>query len=446
MESRALHRTAAGCCSLAALVSLSGGCPAVTTPPPSGSFRVAVQPIASGFTSPVALVDPRDGSARFFVVDQIGLIRVIDAEGRLRDTPFLDLRERLVVLTPTYDERGLLGMAVHPDFASNRRFFVYFNVPPESGSSAGANCDAILAEFAASSDDANVADAGSERVLLRFSKPQANHNGGQLVFGPDGYLYIGIGDGGGAGDTGFGHTGGLGNAQDESVILGKILRIDVDHGDPYAVPADNPFVGDAGALPEIYALGFRNPWRFSFDAAGRLILGDVGQSLYEEIDVVEPGGNYGWNIREGNACFDPANSRSPPADCPNVSAAGEALRAPVLAYAHTDNLGRAFGTSVIGGFVYRGTAIPALLGQYVFADFSAGFLAPGGKVFAAPESAGGAWTFEEIAIVGQPGSRLGRYVLALAEDSAGELYVLTSRNGGPVGTTGEVLKLVAAEE
>lgn len=417
-----------------------------TSNPPLGgdATTIGLMQVASGFTSPVALAQPADGSGRLFIVDQVGRIHVVPA-GQSTTSVFLDIAGRMVNITGgggafVYDERGLLGLAFHPQYSANGRFFVFYNVPKDADDPAFADSRVRISEFKVSSGDANVADPASERVLLEVVKPQGNHNGGQLAFGPDGMLYIGIGDGGGANDVGEGHTPGLGNSQDKSQLLGKILRIDVDAGLPFGIPSDNPFVGQSGARGEIWALGLRNPFRFSFDRGGtnELIAGDVGQNRNEEVDIVVKGGNYGWNIREGRHCFSATSPNSPPANCATADASGAALIDPIIEYSHS------IGISVIGGYVYRGTAVPALAGDYVFGDFSTGFISPDGLLFAARKDVNGIWQQRSLLIQGANAGRLGRYLFSLGEDQSGELYVLSSANFGPTGTTGRVDKIVAA--
>jgi glucose/arabinose dehydrogenase len=234
--------------------------------------------------SPVGLAAPPDGSGRLFILDQIGAVRIVDADGMLLPAPFLNLADRMVPLAVegafSYDERGLLGLAFHPDYATNGRFFVFYTAPKGADQPDEFDSESHISEFHVGADP-NVGDPASEQVLLRIGKPQSNHNGGQLAFGPDGFLYISTGDGGGANDTGDGHNPAIGNGQDKTTLLAKILRIDVDSGSPYGLPPDNPFLADPTARPEIYALGTRNPWRFSFDSGGahRLFVGDVGQDL-----------------------------------------------------------------------------------------------------------------------------------------------------------------------
>jgi glucose/arabinose dehydrogenase len=300
---------------------------------------LAARLVASGLRSPLDLqVAPGDGE-RLYVAEQAGRIRIVRG-GQLQATPFLDIAGRVT----SGGERGLLGFAMHPQFVSNRRFFV--NYTDRSG-------DTHVAEFRATGADA--ADPASERTLLFVDQPFPNHNGGGLAFDASGRLLVGLGDGGSGGDP-------LGNGQSLDTMLGKILRIDVDAGDPYAVPSDNPFRSTAGALPEIWAYGLRNPFRFAVDpATGDLYIGDVGQSRVEEIDVglrTRGGGeNYGWNVLEGSRCY------SPPSGCDRAG-----LTPPVYEYEQPQ------GCSVIGGVVYRGCRMPDLAGTYFFGDFCSGFV------------------------------------------------------------------------
>lgn len=450
-----------GALELAALVSIaaaSGGCALLelllgggTTTPPSES--IGLQLVAEGLVAPVGAVAAGDGSGRLFVIDQVGRIRVISATGALLETPFLDLTDRMVAVGIdfgggfVYDERGLLGLAFHPQYASNGRFYVYYSAPRSGGVPAEFDHESHISEFQVSAGDANAADPASERIILSVPQPQFNHNGGQLAFGPDGFLYIALGDGGEANDVGFGHNPDIGNAQDRMTLLGKLLRIDVDGGVPYAIPADNPFVGDAAALPEIYADGFRNPYRFSFDTGSqpaRLVVADVGQDLFEEVNLVTSGGNYGWRIREALQCFDPDQSTSPPATCALNSADGRPLTDPILEYPHTADADDPRGIAVVGGFVYRGALLPDFTGRYIFGDFSTSFVVADGSLFVATEAVNGSWTLTLLGVAGSTSGRLGRFVLGFGQDEAGELYLLSSANLGPVGTTGTVHRLVAA--
>lgn len=400
--------------------------------------------VADGLTQPVALKEPPDGSGRLMVVDQTGVIRVVDASGELLATPFLDVQAKLVPLMPGFDERGLLGLAFHPDYAENGRFYVYYSARPRL---ADYNNTSTIAEYTVSADP-NVADPASERILLEIDQPQFNHNAGDLHFGPeDGYLYISVGDGGGAHDIGFGHVEDWyavndgGNGQDITEnLLGNILRIDVDGGTPYGIPSDNPFV-DGPGLDEIWAFGLRNPYRFSFDQGGShaLLAGDAGQHLWEEVSLVERGGNYGWNVKEGPDCFSTATPNVPLDDCPDTDPDGRPLVDPVIAYVNAAQPG-GLGVVVIGGYVYRGDDVPQLSGRYVFGDFSRGFFPPDGSVFMAKPRSSGMWHIQEVKFPAR-GGRLGEFVLGFGQDGSGEVYILTSDTAGPTGTTGRVYRL-----
>jgi len=385
---------------------------------PESELQLELETIAGGFSSPVGLTHSGDGSNRLFVVDQIGKIYLID-QGELLSEPFLDITDKIVDIDTTYDERGLLGLAVHPDYETNGRFFIYYSSPKNEP---GINHEGILSEFNVSANP-NVADKESEKIILRVDQPEANHNGGQLEFGPDGYLYIGLGDGGGAGDA----HGSIGNGQDINTTLGSILRIDVDSGDPYSIPQDNPFFGKEGS-DEIYAWGFRNPWKFSFDkVTQRLFVADVGQDLWEEIDIVEKGKNYGWRIKEGDHLYDEEL-----ADVLEIDI--ETLGKPINEYSH--DLGR----SITGGFLYRGTESPKLDGKYVFGDWSSSFILPRGQIFYLEETGSNVWKRYSL----QPAQTFNRFILSFGEDENGEIYVLSKTTLGPNPSekNGDVRKIV----
>lgn len=413
---------------------------------------VSLELIVNGLTAPVALEDPDDGSGRLFVVDQIGLIYIIDQDGNLVQEPFLDLRDNLVSLSTNYDERGLLGLAFHPDFTENNRFFVYYSAPLRPEGPEGWNHTSIISEFTVLSADPNLADPDSETIILEVDQPHLWHNAGSITFGPDGYLYIPLGDGGGSSDAGFGHVedwyevNAGGNAQNvEANMLGSILRIDIDSGDPYAIPPDNP--GLSENYPEIWAHGFRNPYQISFDPGGdhELFAGDVGEDLFETVYIVEGGGNYGWNVREGTNCFSTAQPDNPDAitECPSEDPTGNPLRDPIIQYQNTNHPGGGLGNAVIGGVVYRGNALPAWNGRYIFGDWSFGTQIPGIGLFVAerPDN-GGMWDFEVIEVIHEVvGSRL-EFLLSIDNDSFGEVYLLFSQNVGPTGDTGRVYRII----
>ena len=347
--------------------------------PVAGIPTLTARLVASGLSQPLDLQSVPGDRERLYVVEQGGRIRVV-RNGQVEAAPFLDISDRI----RTGGERGLLGLAFHPGFEADRRLFVNYTNP--SG-------DTHIAEFTATSADG--ADPASERVLLVIPQPFANHNGGGLAFGNDGRLYIALGDGGRGGDP-------LGSGQDLGTLLGKILRIDVDAGAPYAVPADNPFLSTAGAEPEIWAYGLRNPFRMAFDpATGDLYIGDVGQGRREEIDVglaVRGGGeNYGWNVTEGTLCFAPADG------CDRTG-----LTMPVLEYTHGE------GCSVAGGVVYRGCRMPDLAGTYFYGDFCTGFVRSFRLVNGAATDRRD-WTAELEGIGG---------ISSFGTDATGEVYVV----------------------
>jgi glucose/arabinose dehydrogenase len=395
------------------------GCRVELLPGTEDSLVISLDRVVQGLTAPVIVTHAGDGSNRLFVAEQTGKIVLIEG-GSLQSTPFLDLSSKIVKLIPVYDERGLLGLAFHPDFKNNGRFYVYYTAPTDQS---GVDHQNIIAEYQVSEDNPNKADPNSERIILIINQPEFNHCGGQLAFGSDGYLYVGVGDGGGEGDP----SSFMGNGQDINTLLGKILRIDVNRENAYDVPSDNPFVGKDG-LDEIYAYGFRNPFRFSFDSmTGRLFAGDVGQDLWEEIDIVENGGNYGWKIMEGNHLYDPALALDLGI---NISM----LSPPIHDYSHY------VGHCVIGGFVYRGTQYPSLVGKYVFGDWSATYFQPRGKLFYLEEVTPDHWKQMEFRF--SDDKPLNLRVLSIGSDESGELYVLTQRSVGPILHNGEMWHIV----
>jgi glucose/arabinose dehydrogenase len=342
----------------------------------AGAARaIALRPVIDGLSQPLYVTDAGDGSGRLFVVEQAGRILILK-NGALLEQPFLDLGDQVL----SGGERGLLGLAFHPEFARNGRFFVNYTRQPDGAT--------VIAELHAAPDRPDRADP-DPRVLLTVAQPFPNHNGGMIGFGPEGDLYVGLGDGGSAGDPGD-------RAQNPNELLGKILRIDVDHGQPYAIPRDNPFAGGGGRA-EIYALGLRNPWRFSFDRQDRrLMVADVGQNQIEEIDVVERGGNYGWRRMEGRSCYRPASGCERPG-----------LRLPIAEYQH--QRGRC---SITGGYVYRGAAMPRLVGTYLFGDYCSG------EIFGLRQG--------EIVLLLESGLRIASF----GEDASGEVYVVD--HGGAI--------------
>lgn len=407
-----------------------------------------LQRIADGFTSPLSVLSLDD--QHLLVVDQIGVVQVLGPDGARRTEPFLDQRPCLTRLKGGFDERGLLGLALHPRFRENRKIYLYYSAPLRESCPTNWDHTVHLSELTVSPDFSR-ADPASEKVLLHIDEPYFNHNGGRMAFGPDGLLYIGVGDGGNANDLGHDRAP-TGNGQDLTTLLGKVLRLDVDHpgdGRPYGIPADNPFVGKAPARPEIYAWGVRNPWGLSFDRGGghELFAADVGQGRYEEINLIVRGGNYGWNLREGRHPFDPRNPSAIEVRGLAIPSDRSALVEPILEYKNlnafaTDPEGA--GLSVTGGYVYRGRALPHLQGRYVFGDWSRQWAAPDGRLFVAtrPSRPDAPWTMEPLPVASHPDLKLGAFVVGLGEDAAGELYVLTTQRAGPVERTGVVWKLV----
>lgn len=377
---------------------------------------ISLQPYASGFSAPVYITNAKDGSGRVFIVEQSGRIRVI-LNGQVQSSVFLDISDRVL----NSGEEGLLGLAFPPGFTAKKYFYVYYT---------GKDQNNRVARFHLG-PDGNGNAASEESILLIKHPNYTNHNGGQLFFGPDGYLYIGTGDGGGGGDPN-------GNAQNLSALLGKILRIDTERSaqnpnpalinqnnlylpfivnnainppaPPYQIPPTNPFINKAGARPEIWAYGLRNPWRFSFDSqTGNLYIADVGQNLYEEIDfqpAASPGGlNYGWNIMEGAHCYN------------TTSCITDGLTLPIWEYPHGAN--DANGCAVIGGYVYRGKTYPSMQGIYFYGDYCSGNI--WGLV-----NSGGTW---QGTPPGQPLIKAPFQLSSFGLDESGELYVADTTNG-----------------
>jgi glucose/arabinose dehydrogenase len=350
-------------------------------------MRLGLEPIVTNLALPTFLTSPRGDMHRFFVTEKGGSVVVVEG-GSLLPTPFLDIS----ALVSTGGEQGLLGLAFDPDYEVTGRFYVSYT--DVAGTS-------TIARYLVSGTDPDLADASSAEVLLTIAQPFSNHNGGMLAFGPEGYLYISMGDGGGSGDP-------SGNGQDPTDLLGSLLRIDVSVASGYEIPPDNPFLGVPGAAPELWDLGLRNPWRFSFDRMlGDLYIGDVGQDLREEIDVATApdagmGVDWGWNIMEGELCFEPAMG------CNTTG-----LVLPVHTYSHSGG-----ACSVIGGYVYRGSAIRALDGHYLYGDYCAGwvksFRLEGGQAVDHT-------TWSDLST---------SQITSFGEDAAGELYVLSA--GGSV--------------
>ncbi|MBI1839840.1 MAG: PQQ-dependent sugar dehydrogenase [Verrucomicrobia bacterium] len=407
--------------------------------------------MAEGFVSPTTLATLDARTGQILVGDQVGVIRVMEKDGALRPEPFLDLTSRLTKLNSGFDERGLLGLALHPKFNQNRRFYVYYSAPKRLSTPEGWDHTSRLSEFQVRKENRLSVDLASEKVILEIDKPYFNHNGGCIAFGPDHFLYIPTGDGGNGNGKGIGHSP-ISNGQDLNTLLGKMLRIDVDHGNPYAIPSDNPYA-KGGGKPEIFAYGLRNPWRMSFDRGGQhdLFVGDIGQTLYEEINRVVKGGNYGWFIKEGSICFNPDNEKIARTNCVDKGGDGKPLIGPILSYKNPNgfrNDKEAIGISVMGGFVYRGKAMPKLQGHYVFGDWSKNWGLPQGAFMLGRHSGSvgnESWALEMLIPVMEDGGQWKGYITGFGEDASGELYVLVNSSNGLVGKTGKVFKLIAAE-
>ncbi|MCP4258722.1 MAG: CHRD domain-containing protein [Planctomycetes bacterium] len=431
----------------------------IPEPIEKGMIQIELETVAAGLTAPVYLTHAGDGTDRLFIVDQPGRILLIE-NGQLLPTPFLDIIDRVHMPgffgsqdVNDFDERGFLGLAFHPDFAipqspGYQKIFTYtsemIGLPSDFTTEplpADVDFDhqSVIAEWTVDVNNPNIIDVSTRREIIRIDEPQFNHNSGMLAFGPDGYLYISVGDGGASNDVADGH-GTTGNGQNLNTVLGSILRIDpldpvtttspdpVSVNGKYRVPTDNPFVGVDG-VDEIYAYGFRNVWRFSFDPlTDYLVAADVGQGQIEEIDIVHAGGNYGWNLKEGTFRFNPEDGTV------NNSLDGlpEDLIDPVAQYDHDE------GISITGGFVYRGLQIPQLTGKYVFGDFSSSFFESNGRLLYADLETG---LIQEF-IIGIDDRSLGLYVKAFEQDASGELYLLAGPALGPFGDTGVILKIV----
>ena len=404
--------------------------------------RVELQPVATGLASPVLLLPAPDKSGRLFVVDQVGTVRAIE-KGALRAEPFLDVRARLVELNTNFDERGLLGLAFDPGFDNpqslgHRRLFTYTSEPATGATtfpllhSTGTepNHHSVIASWKVSATDAGRVDPATRTELLRIAEPQFNHNGGMIAFGPDGFLYIALGDGGAGNDLGPGHNPETGNGQDKNTPLGKMLRIDVNGRDSangaYGIPKDNPFA-TGGGLREIFAIGLRNPWRFSFDGEA-LLVADVGQNKVEMVHRVKLGGNYGWRVKEGQFKFAPTGVIDS-----DRSGLPAGLTDPVLQYDRDE------GTSITGGYVYRGQAFPKLTGKYVFGDYRNG-QSSSGRLFVGDLEAG---KITELRL-GKGDREPGFLIKGFGVDADGEIYVCGSAEPGPSGTGGVVVKMVPA--
>ncbi len=439
----------------------------IPAPIPLSPIQVGLKPIVTGLQCPIDLTVVPGKNNRKFIVDETGLVLLFKDE-EVKQTPFLDITGVVAQLTPAfggapqglnpgYDERGLLGLAFHPGFSDKnspgfRTLYTLHNVPigrqadfpqPVTPPVAVPNCQEVIAEWQVDHEDLDEVNPASYREVLRFDRPEFNHNGGTIAFGPDGLLYAAFGDGGNANDVGPGHMPVTGNAQVLSTILGKMIRINpldprlttnkdgaISDNGQYRIPKDNPFFTRAHAVREIYAYGFRNPFRFRFDTKGdQLVMADVGQNNIEEVDLVTAGGNYGWNIQEGTFLFMATGPNAGTVFTNPKPIPG--LINPVVEYDHFEASANAITRiAIVGGYVYRGTQIPDLVGKYVCADLN-GFL------FEANLKNG---NLKQLLNVGM-------FIKGIGQDDNNELYLTTSAIEGPgtVGTiNGAVMKLVPA--
>jgi glucose/arabinose dehydrogenase len=437
--------------------------------------QLEVELVADGLVAPLGVTFARDGSGRRFIVDQTGLVLILTPDGRVLGRPFLDIADR-VVIQSAFDERGLLDLAFHPKFARNGKLYVQYSAQ-RAGENICVNEDGLVpeepeacplqytrrvSEFEVSPTDPDRVDPASERVVFEMQWPGRKHNGGGLAFGPDGMLYIGLGDAGfvhgpsGADDPFnvdpdllFGDL----LAQDLSSLYGKILRIDVDSGDPYGIPPDNPFAG-ADAIPdEIFAWGFRNPFRISFDRAGdrAMYVSAPADTLFEATYKVTGPGNFGWASKEGTHCFNRTSAFAPPETCASVGPLGEPIHDPIIEYLNfavedprSQFPGRGFGRASLGGHIYRGKTIKWLRGRFVQGDFGLNLL--DGQILVAKRMPEGRLWRLRRAFVFDPSDPLkSGFMKSIGEDAAGELYAVTG-NFTPTGLEGRIWKIIDASD
>jgi len=471
-------------------------------PVPGFTAEIGLELVSENHTAPMMVTSPQDGTGRRFVVDQIGLVTIVDRDGTMLPEPFLDLRNKIAKLSPRYDERGLLSIAFHPDYRNNGKFYAFYSAPLRAEAPKGWSCTNHISGFSVDPENPNMADMASEKILMYIDKPYENHNGGILAFSPvDGYLYISLGDGGKANDVGNGHTPGIGNSQDLTKIYGKILRIDVDGtaagsvpaqkgptgdvnvdhpenppeptwttfaGSLYGIPPDNPFAKTRPEIldtyaytsvpPEIYAYGLRNPAYMAFDSGGNnaLFVGEAGQNLFESVDIIHNGGNYGWNIHEGTHCFDPEKPLQPPESCRTTGYRDEPLIGPIFEGGHD------LGLVIVGGYIYRGNTVPELRGRCIFGYWGDSRIEGNGILLVATPPEGWAekerpgtaegltpggnpmWRAQKLKVSGRTDEFLGMFVRGFGEDTDRDMYVVTNDTGGPDTSTrtGKVWKIV----
>ncbi|XP_077866960.1 HHIP-like protein 2 [Saccoglossus kowalevskii] len=411
-----------------------GSCyPIIESEKPTGELDgVCLKELAGGLRNPLALVHAGDKSDRLFIVEHIGVIRIMEKGGELRDEPFIDLQEKVFTTDTPGDERGLLSLAFHPKFSTNGYFYVYYS----RVASGEFDHRSVVSRFTVHATNTNKADLSSEMVILEINQPGATENGGQLVFGKDGYLYITVGYGGADDEM----------AADKSNLLGSILRIDVDTEDddePYQIPIDNPFVNVVGARPEIYAYGFHNPWRCSVDPGslpdGTIFCGDVGDNIAEEINVIHKGSYYGWYHREGHLCRLNDEEKEM---CDNLDDMHNDDQLPIHFYEHTPETGNV--NAVVGGFVYRGCQSPNLKGFYIYADYILG------KLWYLTQNSSGQWINHDLSFGNKDVCNYGyqgpwdkhHFILAFGEDEQGEVYMMTTTSVSNTDPTGTIYQIV----
>ncbi len=419
---------------------LAGAAFVAMAAPAFAQTKVALEPFVTGVNAPLAMVQP-EGDDRLLVIEQWGRVRVIQ-DGQLLGTPFLDIRNLIVDRHPDFDERGLLGLAFHPDFANNGKFYVAYSghLNPQGNLDKQFWWDHTntVAEYTVSEDDPNTADPWSGRIISQIDWPQFNHNGHWIGFGPDGMLYISTGDGGYANDWGIGHNPRTGNGQDLASPHGKILRVDPETGE---AAEGNPFLDNEDADPRIWAYGLRNPWRCSFDTGGdnALFCADVQQNSIEEVNIITAGGNYGWRAMEADQCFNYLEPDNHPTDCDKSG-----FEMPIMWYDNcTARPQGCEGISVTGGYVYRGAHEP-WQGKYIFGDWSRQFGARDGIIMIGNPGEDGSWSLEVAEIEGYEEGGA-PYMLAFGQDAAGEVYALTSLTTGPVGSLDTIYRIVPAD-
>jgi glucose/arabinose dehydrogenase len=437
--------------------------------------QLDVELVAEGLVAPLSLTFAPDGSGRRFIVDQTGLVLILTPEGKVLSTPFLDITDQ-VVLQSAFDERGLLELAFHPEYASNGKLYVQYSAQregenicvdedglvPEDPEGCPLQYTRRVSEFVVSSTDPNGVDPTSERVIFETQWPSRKHNGGGLAFGPDGMLYIGLGDGGFIhGPDGVGSVfdvppalrfGDL-LAQDLTSLYGKMLRINVDSGDPYGIPPDNPFAGDDGVPDEIFAWGFRNPFRISFDSDGdgAMYVSATAETFFEATYRVTEPGNYGWAIKEGTHCFDRSSAFAPPETCASVGSLGEPIQDPVIEYLNfavedprSQVPGEGFGRASLGGHIYRGEDINWLRGRFVQGDFAVGSL-DGQILVANPTPSGRLWKVRPAFRFDPSDPVRSGFMKSIGRDADGELYAITG-NFTPTGLEGRIWKIIDASD